>query len=622
MTVLIETPYSEQTANGVSTVFGYPFTVLSADDLKVYDNGVLVPTSSYTVSGIGVEGGGAVTFGVAPLNGHTILLTREIALERETDYQYNGPLREVVIDIDFDRLWQALQGIGARLGGALRAPYPEQFSELPSAANRANKVLAFDATGAPVLSVPLSGTAAAFALLLADSVNSGNGDALVAVKRLFTGAVSETVHSWMEKQEILITSAGAVADNVTDNSTAINVALSAARVIGNTCCVVIPETPLPFFFASTLVANKVCLKGRGLGSKLRAANTNFKRIVTDGESRLESFFLDGGWDGITTGLSGHSIVVEATSPAFPYYCHIDDVRILNSRQNAAYVERGGYASFRRCRINAYGAHGIEFYGVDFTNAPTTTVLDGSTIISDGPNGRAVKITNGVNITLDGVISENTGGYEIAGLSNRNISINRCYQEGTIGTEFATLTGSGIGLWMEGNYGTGFRVTPNSNWDRVVMGGSNTFDLAAGVVPAGWKMLRGTNLTEVVGIETTTSTTGGVNFTACQFNLPPGIWNIQATLQTINSSGATLVNAGFRITSNPANNVVGTTGAGFVSDEVIVPPYSSANAASRASLTVVYENSSGATQTIYMRGFINISAGTIAYKGFMRAVRTG
>lgn len=177
--VLDEIPYSEQVANGVSTVFGFTFTILVATDLVVYDNGVVVPSSSYSVSGVGDEGGGAVTFLIAPLNGHLILLSREIALERDTDYQYNGPFREEVVDNDFNRLWQALQGQRAQIGGALRAPYPEQFAELPSPANRANKVLAFDALGAPALSIPTSGTAASLALLLADATLPGNGANLI-----------------------------------------------------------------------------------------------------------------------------------------------------------------------------------------------------------------------------------------------------------------------------------------------------------------------------------------------------------------------------------------------------------------------------------------------------------
>ncbi|WP_431257213.1 hypothetical protein ACQ86G_21510 [Roseateles chitinivorans] len=355
---------------------------------------------------------------------------------------------------------------------------------------------------------------------------------------------------------------------------------------------------------------------------LQATAAQFDVVTTTGETDLFGFTIFGGWDGATAGQAGDGIAVKAVAPAFPYNVHIDGIRLLNCKRRGIYIERGGYASITRVRCNASGLHGLELYGPDAANAATTVKVDQSCIFSDTPNGRSVKITNGVNITIDTLISENTGGIELLGLSNRNIAITNSYQENTVGTEWVTLTGSGVGLRMYGNYGVGYRITPSANWDRVVIGGDNTFDIASGAIPAGWKLLRGTSIQIVGGAETTTATLGGVNFTACQCTLPPGIWMIQGTMQTINSAGATLVSAGFRLTNSPAANVVATTGGGFISDEILVGPYSAANAASRPSLTVIYENTTGANETFYMRGFINISAGTIAYKGAMRAVRIG
>lgn len=130
--VIDQDPFNEYTANGVTTVFAYTFQLLSASDLVVKANGVVVPTSSYSVSGVGVQAGGSVTFTVAPANTTEILLSREITLARDTDYQYNGDLLETTLDRDFNRIWHAIQGVQARLDGAVRAPYPAQIAELPS----------------------------------------------------------------------------------------------------------------------------------------------------------------------------------------------------------------------------------------------------------------------------------------------------------------------------------------------------------------------------------------------------------------------------------------------------------------------------------------------------------
>lgn len=178
--VIEQTPFNEYTANGVTSVFPYEFELLSAADLVVRVNGAVIPPSSFTLAGVGVQEGGTVTFLAAPTNGAIVLLSREIALARDTDYQTNGDFRADVIDRDLNRLWQALQGQGAQVGGSLRLPYPEQAAELPPAAARALRLLGFDALGQPIATLPTAGDATALALDLANSVDPVKGAALIA----------------------------------------------------------------------------------------------------------------------------------------------------------------------------------------------------------------------------------------------------------------------------------------------------------------------------------------------------------------------------------------------------------------------------------------------------------
>lgn len=160
MPVEAQTPFNEYTGNGVTTVFAYQFRLLDAGDLSVFLDGALVPPSSYTVSGIGVQSGGNVTFTTTPPeSGADVLLSRVIPLSRDTDYQTNGDLREAVLDRDFDRIWMVLQQMGSYFSGTLRAPYPEQIPEIPSAAERSGKFLSFDLSGNPVVSLPTSDSA-------------------------------------------------------------------------------------------------------------------------------------------------------------------------------------------------------------------------------------------------------------------------------------------------------------------------------------------------------------------------------------------------------------------------------------------------------------------------------
>jgi hypothetical protein len=105
-------------------------------------------TSGFTITGIG-DDQCTVTFDNAPISGTPILLYRDVALERDTDYQKNGDFLSTVVNADFDRIWMALQDIGGMSARGLHFPLTEYGlkSELPAAATRAAKALIFDASG-------------------------------------------------------------------------------------------------------------------------------------------------------------------------------------------------------------------------------------------------------------------------------------------------------------------------------------------------------------------------------------------------------------------------------------------------------------------------------------------
>lgn len=151
MTVTAQTPYNTYTAAPGATVFSSAFRVIQPSDLVVKINGT-TKTSGFTVSGLGAAGGVDVTFTTPMTGGEKVELLREVPLTRATDYQQLGDFLSLVVNQDFDRQWMAMQGMSARIGGAVRAPYPEQVQELPAAALRANKALVFDALGHPAAS--------------------------------------------------------------------------------------------------------------------------------------------------------------------------------------------------------------------------------------------------------------------------------------------------------------------------------------------------------------------------------------------------------------------------------------------------------------------------------------
>jgi hypothetical protein len=145
------------TGNGTQTVFAYGFKVFAASDLQVVlrsSSGIeTVQTLSthYTVSGVGSDAGGNVTMVSAPASGQTLTIVRLVPLTQETDLRNQGGFYPEVHERAFDRLTMQVQQVDEELERSLSFPVSDAALEatLPSSAIRANKVLVFDATGAP-----------------------------------------------------------------------------------------------------------------------------------------------------------------------------------------------------------------------------------------------------------------------------------------------------------------------------------------------------------------------------------------------------------------------------------------------------------------------------------------
>lgn len=155
MPVPEQVPISRSTGNGVTTVFPYPFKIAVDTDLEVSVNGQVKTLGvDYSLSGVGVDGGGNVTFTTAPATGLTVTRRRAMPLERSAAFQTNGDLTGAALNADQDSPVLMLQQIGVTAEQSLRLPYDEEpLAALPAAADRADRFLTFDVTtGAPEVS--------------------------------------------------------------------------------------------------------------------------------------------------------------------------------------------------------------------------------------------------------------------------------------------------------------------------------------------------------------------------------------------------------------------------------------------------------------------------------------
>jgi hypothetical protein len=275
--IVDQSPFTEHIANGVTTLFAYEFQLLSAADLVVEVDGVVVPASDFTLAGVGVQAGGTVDFDVAPVNGAAVLLKRDIVLERNIDYQTNGDLPADVLDLDINRLWQALQQQRASIDGAVRAPYPEAMPELQAAADRASKIAGFNA----------SGEAVAFDIPTGVPVSSA---AAVAWSQIGSGAVARTVDGKL-LESFSVLDFGADPTGATDSTLALQTAIAEAKKLmldrfnGPGISILFPNGTYLLSGTLTIDFSNVYLVGESPGGViLRAPSANFDLIHFDGSA--------------------------------------------------------------------------------------------------------------------------------------------------------------------------------------------------------------------------------------------------------------------------------------------------------------------------------------------------
>lgn len=237
MTVSVQTTYNLAAGNGVTTVFPYQFKILANTDLQVYVAGVLKALGiDYTVSGVGVDVGGSVTFiSGAPAALASVSILRAMAVRRTTDYQQLGDFLTPVVNPDLDNAILLIQDVQTQLGRSIRTPPDEVGSlpTLPSIAQRAGKFSAFDALGLPIASSG-TGNDSALRVDLATSTLGAEGSKLVGTRRTTAGAtkrVYDLLYRDLEADDFGV--------NTTPGTTNMGQALAAAlAAITNSACTI------------------------------------------------------------------------------------------------------------------------------------------------------------------------------------------------------------------------------------------------------------------------------------------------------------------------------------------------------------------------------------------------
>ncbi|NKE43907.1 hypothetical protein HB662_03900 [Roseomonas frigidaquae] len=146
------------TASAAQTVFPFDFPLYAASDIRVVRTraGATVTLAlgvDYAVTGAGEQAGGAVVLASGALAGDVLLLESAMPAGRTSAFSDGGDLPAAGLNADFNRLYIVLQQQARDVGRAISIPAiePNLDPTLPPLAQRAGKLLGFDAFGKPIV---------------------------------------------------------------------------------------------------------------------------------------------------------------------------------------------------------------------------------------------------------------------------------------------------------------------------------------------------------------------------------------------------------------------------------------------------------------------------------------
>ena len=158
MTISSTTVRNSYSGDGSTDTFTYNFKIFQDSDIQVIirsANGTETTktiTTHYTVTGAGNSGGGSVIFtsGNIPTATETVVLRRNIPQTQAIDYIANDPFPAESHEEGLDRATMAIQQIQEEVTRSLKLSKTNTMTSTEftvGAADRANKILAFDANG-------------------------------------------------------------------------------------------------------------------------------------------------------------------------------------------------------------------------------------------------------------------------------------------------------------------------------------------------------------------------------------------------------------------------------------------------------------------------------------------
>ena len=242
MTVSSTTTKVSYAGNGSTTAFAYTFKIFAAAEITVIIRSatgtetVKSLTTHYTLSNIGVDGGGNVTFGSAPASGETVVLIRNTPNTQTLDLVENDPFLSSSFEDTLDKITHQLIEQQEEMDRSIKLSRTNSITSsefTTNASDRASKVLGFDSSGELSVTTEL-GTfkgnwAASTSYVIRDLVKDTSTGNIFFVNTAHTSSGSQPLTSNANSAKYsLIVDASSATTQATNASTSATAAASSA----------------------------------------------------------------------------------------------------------------------------------------------------------------------------------------------------------------------------------------------------------------------------------------------------------------------------------------------------------------------------------------------------------
>ena len=485
MTVAVQTPSISYAGDGITTTFPVPFRYDAPTDLKAIRRALdgtevqLAYGTNFTATPGPTNAGGTLTVTVPPSNGTVLVIERNTARSQTADYIETGAFPAESHERALDKAMLVNQEQDVLISRALKAPAGEVGPVLPSAANRAGRMFAFDSGGEGLFDIDAdkvrqiiaAGFSPSFTQLAELVMFLAQGD----------GALARSVQAKMREQAItpfdfmdavtqvkvaLGTATGADAEAIT---VACEKALDAVPSGGE-----VNFPPLNYILNRTLVPARPMRITGGPGVQLSMATTNTDHIkIGDGTLATRNSRLNIAIEGLTFApASGVAAFTSGACIRVQYGAFVSIEKcdffgadgVGNKLWNGIELDRCEDSWITDCRgrrlrngaLFAYGASGIANRTVDVVIRRFRTSNNDGDHITFGPHSQGMFLIDWVGI---GVAENRSGLYVNADPATEQgtnyFIVNPNIEAGNNPNSYGIYVNKGQGVDIQGGWAGGF-----------------------------------------------------------------------------------------------------------------------------------------------------------------------